>query len=396
LLILLISFFPTMILWLSGRANKPILPDYLILLFCIWSSLALIVAHGVTDVIEPIGIIFIQTFGSYMLGRIFVRNAKNLRNVILFAVIISTLIFPLMLYETLYFRSLYLELFANLGPTHADYYMEPRWGLNRVQGPFEHPILFGVFNASMFALVYYGFSKGPLRHLRWIFLPVIVISSFISLSTGALLALIIQSGIIAWDHVFRTDPKRWRNLIILVVAAYVTVDMISNRTPFNVFVDYLTFNSGSAYNRILIWRFGTEEVWRHPLFGIGLNDWVRPTWMNPSFDNFWLLHAMRYGLPAFSFMSLGILMICLRAAKQKMLSASDQDIRKGLLISLVGVFVAISSVHLWNATFCWMFFLIGSVVWITDADNASDPSRASQDADQAQASPEKRYVSNIT
>jgi len=396
LLILLVTFFPLFILWIIGYYQKTILPDYLILLYCFWSSLSLITINGLDLSVQPIGIIFSQTFGSYLLGRLLIRNAQQLRNIVFFAAMILTLIFPLMLYETLYFKSLYLELFAKLGPTHWNFFMDPRWGLNRVQGPFEHPILFGIFSASMLALVFYGLNMGPLRHFRWVLLPVIVISSFISLSTGALLALIVQGFIIAWDFVFRKDPKRWRNLIILVVAAYVTVDLISNRTPFNVFVDYATFNSGSAYNRILIWRFGTEEVYRHPIFGIGLNDWVRPTWMHPSFDNFWLLQAMRYGLPAFSFMSLGFYLIYMRASKAVFVSADDNNIRKGLLISLVGVFFAISSVHLWSATYCWLIFLIGSSVWMFNDENSSDSSLVSQEDDQDLVPPEEKYASNIT
>ena len=48
------------------------------------------------------------------------------------------------------------------------------------------------------------------------------------------------------------------------------------------------------------------EVGRHPVFGIGLNDWTRPWWRAKmaSFDNFWLLQAMRFGLPTLIFLAL--------------------------------------------------------------------------------------------
>ena len=72
-------------------------------------------------------------------------------------------------------------------------------------------------------------------------------------------------------------------------------------------ITYLTFNSGTAYWRLHIWNFGSAEVWRNPLFGIGLNDWARPSWMwTASVDNFWLLTAMRYGIPAFLLLVAGI------------------------------------------------------------------------------------------
>jgi len=37
-------------------------------------------------------------------------------------------------------------------------------------------------------------------------------------------------------------------------------------------------------------------------------------------------------------------------------------LRIGLVISLIGLFTAIASVHLWNSSYCWMMFLVGSSV----------------------------------
>jgi hypothetical protein len=41
---------------------------------------------------------------------------------------------------------------------------------------------------------------------------------------------------------------------------YVAIDVFSTKTPFHVFVNNFTFSRQSAYNRILIFEFGSAEV----------------------------------------------------------------------------------------------------------------------------------------
>ena len=91
--------------------------------------------------------------------------------------------------------------------------------------------------------------------------------TFTSLSSGPLLAATLQIGIVGWGWITR---NAWWALVGLAVLGYVVVDLLSNRSPVNVMISYLTFNSASAYWRLHIWNFGIQEVWRHPLFGIGL------------------------------------------------------------------------------------------------------------------------------
>ena len=128
----------------------------------------------------------------------------------------------------------------------------------------------------------------------------------------------------------------------LAAAAFVVVSMFSNRTPFHVFITYLTFNLEASYNRILIWDFGTAEVMRNPLFGIGYGEFDRPWWMHASVDNFWLLIAMRHGLPAFFLFAAAILLIMYKIGRQRIVDPEIAACRTGLLISLGGTH------HRWN------------------------------------------------
>lgn len=85
----------------------------------------------------------------------------------------------------------------------------------------------------------------------------------------------MQIAVIVWERVTNGIKGRWMALIGLVVMLYVALDIFSNRSPIHVFVSYLTFSTQSAYNRISIFHYGSQEVVRHPPFGIGLGDWER-------------------------------------------------------------------------------------------------------------------------
>ena len=63
-------------------------------------------------------------------------------------------------------------------------------------------------------------------------------------------------------------------------------------------IDNLLFNAKTGWGRTEVFEYGAAEVLRHPIFGIGLNDWIRPWWRKPSVDNFYLATAMRFGCVA--------------------------------------------------------------------------------------------------
>jgi hypothetical protein len=368
-LFLLLALLPLAIAWLTGAAGRIRLPDLLVLAYTLWCALSILLWHP-SKFVEPAGILIIESFGAYLVGRLAVRSSADLARLARALFLVLLLVLPFAIVETGSGAPAYLRLFEAFGEVYDDVQNEPRLGLERVQGPFEHPILFGIFASTAFALAFYtsGGFAGLFRNLRGTLVQALSgILTFLSLSTGPLLALLIQIGLIGWDWLFRRNPKRWRNLILLVVAGYVTVDLLSNRTPFEVFVSYATFNTSTAFNRVLIWEYGTQNVLRSPFIGIGFNPWQRPYWMPASIDNFWLVVAIRHGLPAIGFLLAAFALAILRAALRKGLDAADAAARTGLLTVLVATCVAIASVHLWNATYCWFLFLLGATGWAADA-----------------------------
>ena len=213
------------------------------------------------------------------------------------------------------------------------------------------------------------------------------IGAFTSLSTGALLSLNVQFGLMAWNFVFKGWRNRWKLLLAAIAVAYVLVDLASTRSPFHVFVNYGTFSSSSSYNRILIWQFGSAEALRNPFFGIGFGEWERPSYMSNSMDNFWLVQAVRYGMPA-CFMLMGLMiLIVARALRAEGPDASGNRMRRGAAFALIATCVSIGSVHLWNATYVWLMFLAGSSVWLGSKGEAGKQQLADSDPAEEDTSP---------
>lgn len=368
LVLLLVGMLPMIGIWLSGRRTKVILPDLLMLGYCLWAATALILSAGTERAMEPVGILILQSFGAYLAGRLLVRDPASMRLLVRVTTIALIAMLPAVAIEALTGQKIMLRLGALFGQPLPSVDTGVRMGLHRAQGAFEHPILMGVFCASILSLTFYAFPAPRHRIIRWLGLPAVLISGIFSMSTGALLTLNIQFGLMIWSRLFRTVRKRWRILTVLLTTAYIAIDLASTKSPFHVFVNYATFSAKSSYNRILIWQYGSAEALRHPLFGIGLNQWTRPRYMSDSMDNFWLLQAVRYGIPAFVLLLSAICVILFRMGKIDY--GNNQDLtlmRRGVTFALIATMVAIISVHLWNASYVWLIFLVGSSAWLANS-----------------------------
>lgn len=382
-ILLIFLFVPLFFRWISGGMGKIHTPDVLMLLFVIWSILAIVVNNGVERAIEPGGIIIIETFGTYLVARCYIRNVTNFKAMVNMLLWLILCLFPFAIYETLTGNAIILQFFSKFMTTFPQVHMEARVGLHRSQVVFEHPILYGVFCGSAFGVVYFvsGFKQSLFK--KFGAMGVVVASTVFSVSTGALVTIIAQQFLISWAYVMRNTPKRWKILAQIIVSMYVLIDLLSNRTPFHVFVTYLTFSVGSSYNRILIWDYGTAEVARHPIFGIGLNDWVRPTWMSASMDNFWLATAVLNGLPGFMLFTGAVFLIMRGIGRADFQNEELQACRRGVLLSLGGLVIAGCTAFYWNATYCWFIFMIGSGVWMLESD--VDPESDTQKSDSPEA-----------
>jgi hypothetical protein len=324
------------------------------------------VAHDTTIALEAAGILFIESVGAYFLGRCLIRSKGAFVATSRFLFFIVAFLLPLALYESITSRPLALEILSKFASVLHDAQMERRWGLDRAQVVFEHPILYGVFCAASVGLCYYAFAPRISVLGRITRSALIALATFFSMSSGALVALAVQGWLIGWDWATRGLNYRWAILAGVFLAMYIAVDLYSTRSPVEVFVGYLTFSQHNAYGRMAIWEYGTAEVMRNPLFGIGHHEYERIWWLPASIDNFWLVLAVRHGIPGFSLFAGAFLLIWVGLARLRTDDTEIDAYRKGLLISLTGIAIAACTVHLWGAVFSLYMFLLGSGVWMID------------------------------
>jgi hypothetical protein len=352
-IVLIFAVVPCILRMLNGQAGGFKWVDALMFLHVMWASIALFFAHGLKSW-EISGIYFIEVLTPYLLARCYVRTVEQFDAVVrfLFWIILGLL-----------FITAFESLTGNFlrGPVVI---ADPRWGLHRAYGPFEHPILYGVFTASMFGITYFAMKGRTSVFRQRVAAGVIILATMFSLSAGPLVAILAQVLLMAWNRAMERFKYRWSLLIGAFAASWVIVDLISSRTPLHVFISYFTFNASTAYQRLLIWEYGTMAVGLNPFFGIGHHDWQRPSWLPASIDNFWLVEAVRFGVPAAVLLIAAVVLMCVHVARAPAPNPASANCRAGWLISIVGLAIAACTVHLWNATFTFFMFLLGCGGWI--------------------------------
>lgn len=363
--VLLACFFPCFARLATKKAGPWHTCDGLMILHAGWAALAMINYAGIGQGLESGGIYFIEATGAYLLGRCFVTSAADYAAMTRLMLRVVFVMCGVAMIESVTGQHFVRDISRAVlgGPSLP--FIETRMGLHRAYGSFDHPILFGIFCASSFSLAfYYTPTDRPIK-APWFRSAVTILATFFSLSAGAFSALGVQIGLVAWDLATRGIGRRWGILSGIFGVIWLVICLSSNRSPIKVFLTYFTFSTGTGYNRIRIFEFGSVEVGRHPILGIGLGEWERPSWMvSGSMDNFWLATAVRYGLPAFFAIAGTVLFLGIQIGMTEYRSKEVRNCRAAWIIGMIGLSIAGSTVHYWNALFCLFAFLIGAGVWM--------------------------------
>jgi hypothetical protein len=212
--------------------------------------------------------------------------------------------------------------------------------------------------------------------------------TIMSMSSAPIAGIFFQSALLMWNKVLGNFQGRWKLLWGIAFIGYLVIEFGSNQTPIQFYISHFTFEQQTGWYRIWIWNYGSASVGNHPLFGIGLSDWERPSWMgSDSVDNFWLLTAMRYGLPAFILLTVSWLSLWFAIARRKGLNQRLNSYRNGYLICMATFVFVGSTVHFWGAVYALLFFLGGSGVWLLDAKGDESSEKVPQHAVRAGACP---------
>lgn len=362
-LFLMLVLIPLLIKLFSGKVGAFNKIDFFVILHCLWVFISLSVNHDIPFAIETGGIYIVECLGAYLIGRCVVTTVHSYKIVLKTLFISLLFIMFFVLIETFIGINFIREVSSSIFGGSFNNVMEKRLGLVRAYGSFNHPILLGVFSAGVFSMLYmYGLStyQSKLKRILPGFVATIV--TLTSISSGAFAPLFIQYFMLGWQKLAKKVRIKspWTLFWSLLVAFYILIDIFSNRSPVKVFLTYMTFSAHTAYNRLNIWEYGSDEVVRHPIFGIGLEDWIRPDWMHSgSMDNFWLVNAVRYGVPAFLFLLVAVIYVLYSIRKVSAPSEEYFLLRQGYMYSIIAIVIAATTVHLWNQIFVYFMFLVG-------------------------------------
>jgi hypothetical protein len=384
-ILMLAAFIPLAVRLFSGAAGRLNGFDVVFGLFCVWMSLSLLITDG-PGRIPLIGITVVELYGGYLVGRVLVRSYDDYMIFIRYFLIGLAFLFPFALLELLTSRQLLNDFFGSFASTfHKGVSTRPRWGLMRTMASFEHAILFGLFCSIGFANVFYLYREQLLKRIG--LTGFVTFMTFMSLSSGPLLSVVLQSGMIAWNKITK---GRWGLLIVLTIIAYVTVDLLSNRTPITILISYVTFDAHTAWTRVAQWDHGTANVLANPVFGLGVSaTWDRPSWLTGSVDNFWLVIAMRHGLPGIALLLGAIGVGIWRIVRARGLSAEAETCRTGYMITLVGVLITLATVHIWGAVSVFVMFYLGAGQWLAEAGDSPESSHAPSSRTPLRARPQR-------
>ena len=370
--VLLVMIVPCFLRLISGKAGPIRAPDVMVILFSVWAMVCLAAVHGLETALQGGGILFVETAGAYLLARAYIRTADQFRSMVALLFKIVVFLLPFGLIEMFTGQKPLLQLLGVILPTLDVTEMDRRWGLWRVQGPFEHPILFGVFCGSVFALTHVVLGHAQTMASRWLKSGIVMGTALLALSSGPLSALAGVCMLLGWNWLLRNMAQRWGLLWGGILAVCLAVYVYSGQSIVHFYVSHAPlFDSWSAYYRLLIWDYGSQTVANHPVFGIGYNEYERPYWMAPSVDMFWLNNGIMFGLPGGLLMagSLGSAawLVSRRVPDDPRLS----DYKTGYLMSLGFFFLVGWTVHFWNGTYSFFLFMVASGMWLADLPSPS-------------------------
>jgi hypothetical protein len=390
--VLIVMIIPCLVRLASGKAGRIRTVDIALLLFSFWAALSFTVVDSLQVGLESGGVLFLETMGAYLIARCYIRDAQDFYNAVKVLVAAVIFLLPFAVLEVVTGRDIILELFSKILPSHPIMDKDPRWGLRRVQAIFEHPILMGVSCGSVLVLAHYvlGYGETPIR--RWRTSLSVALAAGLSLSSGPLAALAVETLLMLWNWGLGRVKFRWKLLIALMAVAVVMIELFAKRPLPNILFSAFAFEANSAFFRILIWDFGTLSALNHPWFGVGHGEWDRPAWMASSIDMFWLYNAVVYGIPAAVLMLLAFFAVFIPVGLLKNLDDRLYQYRAAFLISLTSLFLMGWMVHFWNATFVLFVFLLGSGVWFLDIGKTpnTDGAAASARLRRKQAAPAPR------
>ncbi len=337
-------------------------PDLLVLLATAWITVASYMTSGSLATAAIIGGSHAVDIGlSYFVARATIQTPDDLRRFLIMIAPGVGVVGVTVALEAVTHTLIMQRIAGALTGMPIPRRLDVRLGLMRGFGPFPHPILAGICLGSLWPIYLLSGVRGWPRMAGLAG----ALGGVFSMSSAAMLALVVGGLLVVYDWISeRIGNLSWRVFLAFAAVLYGVVELTTQSGFYNLLIRYASLNTTSAYNRVLIWRFGTRNIANNPWFGIGYSDWERPDWMHSdSFDHFWLILSLRFGI-AVTVLLLGatLLGIAMIALRSRNMAAHDARLLRGVAVSMAVFALGLNSVSLWMSSLAWFFMLLGIMV----------------------------------
>ncbi len=335
-------------------------PDFFVAGAAAWTSFALFMTSKQIDAFTSSFAQVSDTALAYFFARAVFRSLRDVRLFLLLMLPGLAIMAGILVFESLTHNHILQPFVSQFTGQSVNMRIDERLGFMRARGPFPHPILAGIFFASFLPLYWLSGIRG------WPFFIGILasVASFFTVSSAALLALAAGTGLVVYNFISeRIANLSWKFFFLIGVLVTFVLEFGTKAGAFSMLMRFASLNSYSAYNRVLIWRYGTENVEKNPWFGIGYAEWERPDWMKGSIDHYWLLQAIQFGLipPLLIAMAcaVGIYVLAQRSSHSNPI---DARFERGVAIAMAVFAFGVVSVAIWLSAQAWFFMLLGITV----------------------------------
>jgi len=359
---------------LRGLYGRILITDVMVFIHVIWLALSIFINNA--DVaVQFTGSTAIAILGGYLAARASIRTVGQFHALSRLLIWIALFSLPFAVMETLTGKAILREILSGLPGMSVSGRAtnEQRLGLYRVQFLFAHPIHYGFFCSLVFSLAYVGLRHRVGRTRRLVSSGIIGMCCFFSLASGAVLAMAIQIFLIGWEAVTRRLKRPWMLLISGSATVYVILELLSDRAAIIAILSRLAFSPKTVSIRQRLFEFGTEQIAKTPVFGVGYNDWGLPPWMSGSIDNFWLLQALIYGMPAFlGLVGATVLTMVFVGRRDFSMDEPLRTARLAWIFTMISMCLTLATVAVWGPIQSFVMFIIGAGVFLLTAEPAGE------------------------
>lgn len=355
---------------LRGEFGKVILPDYAMFSFVFFLFLS-VGYHAPSRVVTWMGSVGMMVLGGYLAGRAGIRSARDFRGMANMMALICLVLFPLGYYEAiLHNPSVILTILADVPfiDTYNDSDHCCRLGMTRAQTVFIHPIHFGIFAASTVGIFFLSNTNHLSFVTRLLGAGVICATCVFSVSSGALIVMAFQVGMIGFTLMFASMKNQWKIFLWGALVLYIVLELNTTKVVFIRLAEMVAFSPGNAYTRQIMIDVGMDLVRANPLLGYGPGAWPLPHWMikwGSSIDNYWLVLAAAYGLPTFLSVMAAIIYGVVKVGGDRLKKGSDlYYCRLSWSFLMVGLILGLATVFIWASLLSVVYLLIGAGMFL--------------------------------